>query len=182
MLAHDELVLHDFNPHNVRLATTQLRLSLAAPSTSPSTPMTGSVLRHGNGNRTRVVTSPTLLTAGLCFRGDVVSRLPYVETRALCTPRWESVLTDGERLLGLYFKVCSLFDFPFCHHLLHPLPAGVVGRGRGGHHDDSLATINVFPLPPFPMHTFPSLRLMQEDDADAHKVAIDVYLMGASAE
>jgi len=47
----------------------------------------------------------TLLTAGLCFRGDVMSRLPYVETRAICTPRWESVLTDGERLFGLYFKV-----------------------------------------------------------------------------
>ena len=109
MLAHDELVLHDFNPHNVRRASTQLRLSLAAPSTATTTPMTGGVLRHENGNRTRVVTSPTLLTEGLCFRGDVMSYLPYVETRALCTPRWESVLTDGERLLGLYFKVCLIF-------------------------------------------------------------------------
>ena len=112
MLAHDELVLHDFNPHNVRHASTQLRLSLAAPLTATTTPMTGGVLRHENGNRTRVVTSPTLLTAGLCFRGDVMSYLPYVETRALCTPRWESVLTDGERLLGLYFKVCFNFFVP----------------------------------------------------------------------
>ncbi|KAH9978622.1 hypothetical protein BGW80DRAFT_1280034 [Lactifluus volemus] len=77
ILAHDELVLRNFNPHS-----------------------------HENGNRTRVVTAPTLLTAGLCFRGDVMTHLPYVETRAVCTstPRWESVLTDGERLLGVYFK------------------------------------------------------------------------------
>ena len=125
MLAHDELVLHDFNPHNVRRASTQLRLSLAAPSTATATPMTGGVLRHENGNRTRVVTSPTLLTAGLCFRGDVMSYLPYVETRALCTPRWESVLTDGERLLGLYFKVCLIF--PATPSTLSP-PGGGTSR------------------------------------------------------
>jgi hypothetical protein len=97
MLAHDELVLRDFNPHNVRRAAAQL--SLPPPTT------TERILRHENGNRTRVVTSPTSLTAGLCFRGDVMSHLPYVETRAVCTPRWENVLMDDERLLGLSFKV-----------------------------------------------------------------------------
>jgi hypothetical protein len=114
MLAHDELLVRDFNPHSVRRAAAQL--SPPAPqasSTSSTTARRGTtprnarvpVLRHENGNRTRVVTAPTLLTAGLCFRGDVISHLPYVETRATCTPRWESVLTDGERLFGLYFKV-----------------------------------------------------------------------------
>jgi len=115
MLAHDELVLHDFNPHNVRRAAAQL-LSDEVPASAPPPPpttttttTTGGVLRrHENGNRTRVVSSPTLLTAGLCFRDDVTSNLPYVETRAVYTSpsRWENVLTDDERLLGLYFKVC----------------------------------------------------------------------------
>jgi hypothetical protein len=114
MLAHNELFLRDFNPHRVRHAAAQLSLASTIPTRTPTlaltpTPIAG-VLRHENGNRTRVVTSPTVLTAGLCFRGDVMSYLPYVETRALCTPRWESVLTDGERLLGLYFKVG--FHFP----------------------------------------------------------------------
>jgi hypothetical protein len=105
VLAQDSLVVRDFNPHSVHHAAAQL-LSRAAPAgTSPSSSRRGPVLRHENGNRTRVVTAPSLLTAGLCFRGDVISHLPYVETRAMCTPRWESVLTDGERLFGLYFKV-----------------------------------------------------------------------------
>lgn len=103
MLAHDELVLRDFNPHSVR--HTAGRLETRAPGMPAGASSSSSVLRHENGNRTRVVTAPTRLTAGLCFRGDVISHLPYVETRAMCTPRWESVITDGERLLGLYFKV-----------------------------------------------------------------------------
>jgi hypothetical protein len=112
MLAHDELVLLDFNPHNVRRAAAQLLSEVPASQTTTTT--TGGVLRrrHENGNRTRVVSSPTLLTAGLCFRDDVTSNLSYVETRAVCTSpsRWENVLTDDERLLGLYFKeVCVSF-------------------------------------------------------------------------
>jgi hypothetical protein len=124
MLAHDELVVRDFNPHSVRQVAAQLsptptsqaqaqaQASSSSNSSSNASSASGTpvsrnvrVLRHENGNRTRVVTAPTLLTAGLCFRGDVISHLPYVETRAICTPRWESVLTDGERLFGLYFKV-----------------------------------------------------------------------------
>jgi len=129
MLAHDELVVRDFNPHSVRHAAAQLSPAPAPQASSSTTSARGTprnvrVLRHENGNRTRVVTAPTLLTAGLCFRGDVISHLPYVETRAICTPRWENVLTDGERLFGLYFK---------------------------------------------------------EDDADAHKVDIDIYLMAPPA-
>ena len=105
LLAQDSLVVRDFNPHSVHHAAAQL-LSRAAPAgTSPSSSRRGPVLRHENGNRTRAVTAPSTLTAGLCFRGDVISYLPYVETRAMCTPRWESVLIDGERLFGLYFKV-----------------------------------------------------------------------------
>lgn len=118
MLAHDELLVRDFNPHSVRRAAAQL--SPPAPQASAgttssargTTPRNVRVLRHENGNRTRVVTAPTLLTAGLCFRGDVISHLPYVETRAVCTPRWESVLTDGERLFGLYFKVSVIAPQP----------------------------------------------------------------------
>ena len=113
MLTHDELFVRDFNPHSVRHAAAQLSPAPAAQASSSSstssaprgTPRNVRVLRHENGNRTRVVTAPTLLTAGLCFRGDVISHLPYVETRAICAPRWESVLTDGERLFGIYFKV-----------------------------------------------------------------------------
>lgn len=130
MLAHDQLLVRDFNPHNVRHAAAQLSpapqvqvqvQAQASSSRSSSGSNSGAgrggtgttttmnvrrVFRHANGNRTRVVTAPTLLTAGLCFRGDVISHLPYIETRAVCsTPRWESVLTDGERLFGLYFKV-----------------------------------------------------------------------------
>ncbi|KAI9508224.1 hypothetical protein F5148DRAFT_1284310 [Russula earlei] len=134
VLAHDELVLHDFNPHNVRRASARQQQQHLAPAPAPGTSTSTSGARgvptrreneavSENPNRTRVVTAPTVLTAGLCFRGDVMTRLPYVETRAACTPRWESVLIDGERLLGLYFK---------------------------------------------------------EDDADAHEVDIDVYLMGTS--
>lgn len=114
MLGHDELVLRDFNPHSV---STSLRRHAAAQQQqqkqssssrgAPGTRRGAPVLRHENGNRTRVVTAPSLLTAGLCFRGDVISHLPYIETRAVCTPRWESVLIDGERLLSLYFKEVS---------------------------------------------------------------------------
>ena len=126
MLAHDELVVRDFNPHSVRHATAQFSpvpAPASVPQASSSTSARGTsrnvrVLRHENGNRTRVVTAPTLLTAGLCFRGDVISHLPYVETRAICTPRWESVLTDGERLLGLYFKVRYL-------NICCPQPPGI---------------------------------------------------------
>jgi len=121
VLTHDELIVRDFNPHSVRHAAAQLSRAAQASGSSSSantssasssasgiptpTSRNVTVLQHENGNRTRVVTAPTLLTAGLCFRGDVISHLPYVETKAICTPRWESVLTDGERLLGLYFKV-----------------------------------------------------------------------------
>ncbi|KAH9953525.1 hypothetical protein BC827DRAFT_129803 [Russula dissimulans] len=114
ILARDKFILHDFNPHNVRRAAAELLALASAPPAGPA-PGTSTGVKlphqqhqqhqqHENGNRTRVVTAPTVLTAGLCFRGDVTSRLPYVETRAVCTPRWESVLLDGERLLGLYFK------------------------------------------------------------------------------
>ena len=116
MLAQDQLLVRDFNPHTVRHAAAQVP---PAPQVQASGSNSGAgrggtgistdvrrVIRHENGNRTRVVTAPTLLTAGLCFRGDVISYLPYLETRAVCsTPRWESVLTDGERLFGLYFRV-----------------------------------------------------------------------------
>ncbi|KAI0305711.1 hypothetical protein B0F90DRAFT_1095783 [Multifurca ochricompacta] len=92
ILTQDEFILCDFNPHSVRYATAQL----VREGTTE--------LRHENGNQTRVVTASTLLTAGLCFRGEVTTFLPYVETRAVCTPRWESAVTDDERLLGVYFK------------------------------------------------------------------------------
>jgi hypothetical protein len=96
ILTHDELVLRNFNPHSVRQTAAQLAADCAVSTTDA---------QHENGDRTRVVTTPTLLTAGLCFRGDVMTHLPYVETRAVCTSRWESVLTDGERLFAIYFKV-----------------------------------------------------------------------------
>jgi len=105
MLAHDQLFLRDFNPHSVRHAAAQLLSPAPQAGSGSGSGTSRNVLRHENGNRTRVVTAPTLLTAGLCFRGDVMSRLPYVGTRAICPPRCESVLTDGERLFGLYFKV-----------------------------------------------------------------------------
>jgi hypothetical protein len=127
VLAHDRLVMHDFNPHSVRRAVAQLShathvgaAAVAAPPGPGPSASAGAgaggmlLLRHENGNRTRVVTAPTRLTAGLCFRGDVMSHLPYVETRATCAPRrWESMLTDGKRLFGLYFKVrLFLFSYP----------------------------------------------------------------------
>ena len=115
MLAQGALVLHDFNPHNVRRAAPRLSVP-SSPMTTTTTTTTGGVLRHENGNRTRVVSSPTMLTAGLCFRDDVTSNLPYVETRAVCASRWENVLTDGERLLGLYFKVCAFPSPPTRGH------------------------------------------------------------------
>jgi hypothetical protein len=158
MLAHDELLVRDFNPHSVRHAAAQLSPAPQASSTTGTPARNVRVLRHENGNRTRVVTAPTLLTAGLCFRGDVISHLPYVETRAICTPRWENVLTDGERLFGLYFKV---------RFIAHTQPPGV-GYLRLA----SLLLINLVPLPS-PL----SLPHSQEDDADAHKVDIDIYLM-----
>jgi hypothetical protein len=145
MLAHDELVVRDFNPHSVRHAAAQLSSSSSSSSSRAPAPGRRPVLRHENGNRTRVVTAPSLLTAGLCFRGDVISHLPYVETRAICAPRWESVLMDGERLFGLYFKV---------YISLSP------GTGLISH------------------FFFFSL---QEDDADAHKVGIDMYHMAPQA-
>jgi hypothetical protein len=146
ILAHDELIVRDFNPHSVRHAAAQLPppapASQAAVASSSSSSARGTttsrnvrVLRHENGNRTRVVTAPTLLTAGLCFRGDVISHLPYVETRAICTPRWESVLTDGERLFGLYFKVSQT-----------PRPR----RSRIPPMTSSLLINDHYPLPPPP--------------------------------
>jgi len=128
MLAHDQLFVRDFNPHSVRHAAGQLSSAHQAGGGSETS---RNVLRHENGNRTRVVTAPTLLTAGLCFRGDVMSNLPYVETRAICTPRWESVLTDSERLLGLYFKEedTDAHKVDIDIYLMGPFPAG---SGSGG--------------------------------------------------
>jgi hypothetical protein len=131
ILAHDELVLRNFNPHSVRQTAAQLgAVSLTGTTTSADD------TQHENGNRTRVVTAPTLLTAGLCFRGDVMTHLPYVETRAVCTstPRWESVLTDGERLLGVYFKVRSEnshYKSQLSLHSLHPLLGRRCGPSQG---------------------------------------------------
>jgi hypothetical protein len=142
MLAQDELVLRDFNPHSVsaslrRYAAAQQQQQQQSSSSSRGTPGTrrgAPVLRHENGNRTRVVTAPTLLTAGLCFRGDVISHLPYIETRAMCTPRWESVLMDGERLLSLYFKEVSRGDIllptPWGAGLISISPFAAGGRCR----------------------------------------------------
>ncbi|KAI0266788.1 hypothetical protein BC834DRAFT_113298 [Gloeopeniophorella convolvens] len=73
----ESVVLRDFSPHRVRAAQLHPRAD------------------------TRVVVAPTLLTAGLCFRDDVETRLPYAERTAPCPRRWERVLMDGERLLGL---------------------------------------------------------------------------------
>ncbi|KAI0297091.1 hypothetical protein BC826DRAFT_173344 [Russula brevipes] len=174
VLAHDRLVMHDFNPHSVRRAVAQLShathaaAAVAAPPPGPgpgsssSAGAAGMLLRRDseNGNRTRVVTAPTRLTAGLCFRGDVMSHLPYVETRAMCAPRrWESVLTDGERLFGLYFKVRFIFFF------LPPHPDTFPSQTKGAqgiilqHRFDSSH--------PRPSSLLPSL---QDDDADAHKL------------
>ena len=72
-------------------------------------------------------------------------------------------------LIGPLFQ--GVFNFPATPSTLSP---------PGGQHDNSMATINAFPLSSVLSPSLPS-GSTQEEDADAHKVAIDVYLMGASA-
>ncbi|KAI0047599.1 hypothetical protein FA95DRAFT_1595630 [Auriscalpium vulgare] len=85
------LVVRDFNPHNVGQLTA--RIGEAAGS-----------LVLPNGNTTRVVTQPTIVSNPDVFTNDFVSELPYCETTTAENFGYDGVLMDEERILGLQVR------------------------------------------------------------------------------
>jgi len=62
-----------------------------------------------NGNQMTLKVEDSVLIAGSVFKEDVRSSLPYVEIVTQTEYRYEGVLIDEERILGL--KVCRSFSF-----------------------------------------------------------------------
>jgi len=69
-----------------------------------------------NGNHMTLKVDENVITAGFVFKGDVRSSLPYVETVTLADYRYELVLIDEERILGM--KVCPGIVVPVVSSLL----------------------------------------------------------------
>ena len=92
------IIVRDFNPYAVRSA--QARAAA------------GRYLQQGsdwmedlpNGNVMRLRVDDSVLPAGSMFKDDVRSSLPYVEVVTGAEYRYQGVLIDEERILGL--KVC----------------------------------------------------------------------------
>ena len=96
--ASTPIVVRDFNPYAVRSGRAQAAAS-------------GHLQQHRdwseklpNGNHMTLKVDENVITAGFVFKGDVRSSLPYVETVTLADYRYELVLIDEERILGM--KVC----------------------------------------------------------------------------
>ena len=104
-LEDDKLVVRDFSAARVRRARARAEAS-GAPSDSTT------YLRHQTGDGTGAVLAPaqTRIPGGsACFREDVTSELPFLETRVDSRGRvGDMVLTDGERLIS-FVRVVSSF-------------------------------------------------------------------------
>jgi len=90
------IIVRDFNPYVVRAAR--------ALATASGQSQAGNWRKHPNGNRTTLKVEGSVLTAGSIFKKDVWSFLPYVEIVTQREYRYDYVMIDEERILGL--KVC----------------------------------------------------------------------------
>ena len=98
------IIVRDFNPYAVR--SVQARAMASGQSQRCNW---GQQLP--NGNRMTLKVEDSVLGAGSVFKEDVRSSLPYIEIVTQAEYRYEGVLIDEERILGL--KVCGWFSFHF---------------------------------------------------------------------
>jgi hypothetical protein len=89
------IIVRDFNPYAVRSA----RARASASGHSQQRCDWNEVLP--NGNRMTLKVEDSVLYAGSVFKDDVRSSLPYVEIVTRAEYRYEGVLIDEERILGL---------------------------------------------------------------------------------
>ncbi|KAH9038808.1 hypothetical protein EDB85DRAFT_392455 [Lactarius pseudohatsudake] len=89
------IIVRDFNSYAVRAA-------LAREATQwGSQEYDGDAQQLPNGNRRVLEVAEAVILAGTVFREDVRSALPYIETVTQKRYRYEGVLIDEERILGL---------------------------------------------------------------------------------
>jgi hypothetical protein len=98
------ILVRDFNPYAVRAARARAIASGVSQRRNWSRQLP-------NGNRMTLKVEDSVLTAGSVFKEDVRSSLPYVEIVTRAEYRYEGVLIDEERILGL--KACGWFFFSF---------------------------------------------------------------------
>jgi hypothetical protein len=95
------IVVRDFNPYAVRAA----RALAAASGESQQGDWS---VQLPNGNRKTLRVKDSVLTAGLLFKEDVRSSLPYVETVTQREYHYDGVMMDDERILGVKVRFESL--------------------------------------------------------------------------
>ena len=87
------IIVQDFNPYVVRAAR--------ALATASGQSQEGNWRKLPNGNRTTLKVEGSVFTAGSIFKEDVWSFLPYVEIVTQREYRYDCVMIDEERVLGL---------------------------------------------------------------------------------
>lgn len=110
--ASTPIIVRDFNPYAVRSARAR------ASASGHSQKRCDWIEDLPNGNRMKLKVEESVVDAGSVFKDDVRSSLPYVEVVTRAEYRYEGVLIDEERILGL--KVCprNLKSFVSCWLLL----------------------------------------------------------------
>jgi hypothetical protein len=97
------IIVRDFNPYTVRAAlareASQGRRSQECKRDAPR--------QLPNGNLQVIKVEENVIPAGTMFREDVRSTLPYIETVTQNKYRYEGVLIDEERILGLEVRPLS---------------------------------------------------------------------------
>lgn len=96
------IIVRDFNPYTVRSARGRAAASGQSRGCNWSEQLP-------NGNRMTLKVEESVLLAGSVFEEDVRSSLPYVEVVTQAEYRYEGVLVDEERILGLKVRARSLF-------------------------------------------------------------------------
>ena len=97
--AKTPIIVRDFNPYAVRSARAR-----AAAGGGHLQQRCDWIEHLPNGNVMTLKVENNVLPAGSVFKDDVRSSLPYVEVMTRAEYRYEGVLIDEERILGL--KVC----------------------------------------------------------------------------
>ena len=108
------IIVQDFNPYAVNAARARAAAAAtaAAGSAAQSSSREKSWAQEGrnwsekllNGNRMTLKVEESVLPAGNMFREDLRSALPYVEVVTRKKYRYEGVLIDEERILGLQVR------------------------------------------------------------------------------
>ena len=92
------IIVRDFNPYTVRTARACAAARGQSQQCNWSEPLP-------NGNRTILTVEETVLPAGSVFKEDMRSALPYVEIVTQEKYRYQGVLIDEERILGLKVRL-----------------------------------------------------------------------------